>query len=569
MKTMKRLAGILLAVAIIVAMALPAFALTEVTEKGSILIKNNDTVDASAKTFSAYKILDLKAYKNDAGEIVTYEYSVPEELKDFYAERYGEDKNASDFAMKVVAKIRDEEDIYKFAADVLAVATENIGAAAGAPVEGGYKFNNLPLGYYVISDTTAQGEYVKPVSALLLDTATPNVEVEVKAEKPPVEKSIDDDGDLTTEEDRVEANEAAIGDVVTFVIDSKVPDMTGYNKYYFIVKDTMSKGLTYNEDTLQVKVGDKVLAEDEYELTVTENEDGTTDLKVVFKDFLQYNTEEYVDAPIELSYTATLNQDAEVNKIPNTNEVYIEYSDDPKVECEGEDEPTEEDLQKDPMGETPKEETQTYTTTLEIVKTDPIGNRLEGAEFVLEGQSMNIVRLERDVFELDENGTYWKLIDGSYTTTDPNSTIDGAPVDQTKYESLTDKYTKTTVVENVQTAGEAKSVTGTVSSDGTLRFEGLGEGTFVIKEIKAPAGYNPLDEEIEVTITWNEETKEFEYTGAADVNGVARVTIVNQAGTELPSTGGTGTTIFYIVGGILVLAAVVLLVSRKRMSQNA
>ncbi|MBQ2445004.1 MAG: LPXTG cell wall anchor domain-containing protein, partial [Oscillospiraceae bacterium] len=75
--------------------------------------------------------------------------------------------------------------------------------------------------------------------------------------------------------------------------------------------------------------------------------------------------------------------------------------------------------------------------------------------------------------------------------------------------------------------------------------------------------------ELKVTITWNEETKLFEYTGATDENGVARVTIINQAGTELPSTGGTGTTIFYLMGSVLVLAAVVLLVSKKRMAAQA
>ena len=68
-----------------------------------------------------------------------------------------------------------------------------------------------------------------------------------------------------------------------------------------------------------------------------------------------------------------------------------------------------------------------------------------------------------------------------------------------------------------------------------------------------------------MTITWDEENG-FTYEGAADVNGVAQVKIVNQSGTELPSTGGMGTTMFYLIGGIMVLAAVVLLVTRRRMA---
>ena len=227
MKTMKHIVSILLAVAMILVMAVPAFALTPVTEKGSILIKNSDTVEASAKTFAAYKILDLTAYKNDAGEIVTYDYNVPADMADFYAERYDLDKTASDFAMKVIASIREEEDIYAFAEAALNAAKAVMGGITGTPVEEGYQFNLLPLGYYVVADTTAQGEYIKPVSALVLDTATPNVEVEVKAEVPPIEKEIDVDEDLTTTEDRTDKNEAAIGDTVKYVVTTKVPDMTG------------------------------------------------------------------------------------------------------------------------------------------------------------------------------------------------------------------------------------------------------------------------------------------------------------------------------------------------------
>ena len=569
MKAMKRIAGILLAVAVLLTMALPAFALTPVTEKGSILIKNNDTVEASSKTFAAYKILDLTAYKNDAGEIVTYDYNVPADMVDFYAARYNLDKTASDFAMKVVACIREEEDIYAFAEAALNAAKTVMSGTTGTPVADGYQFNFLPLGYYVVADTTAQGDYVKPVSALVLDTATPNVEVEVKAEKPPVQKEIDVDEDLTTTEDRTDKNEAAIGDTVKYVVTTKVPDMTGYDKYFFIINDKMSKGLTYNKDVV-ITVGDKTLVEGtDFEIVETNNDDFTTDLKIVFKNFLQYNTDEFIGKPIVVSYTAQLNEKAEVNKTPNTNDVYLNYSNDPTVDYNGENEPNEEDENKPPMGETPIDRTETYTTTLEIVKTDPIGNRLEGAEFTLTGTSMNIVRMEKDVFTKDDNGDYWKLTDGSFTTTDPNSNIAGAPVDQSKYDSLTTKYAKETKVDYITTEGENKTVTGTVSSDGTLRFEGLGAGEFTITEIKAPDGYNMLTEELKVTITWNEETKLFEYTGAIDENGVARVTIINQAGTELPSTGGTGTTIFYLAGGILVLAAVVLLVSKKRMSAQA
>ena len=571
---MKKIIALLLALVMILSLSVSAFAaMTEVTETGSILVKNNDTVMASQKTFAAYKILDLKAYieedegegegEDEAPEIQSYLYTVPASLADFYAARYNLEKTASDFDAQVVAKIAEETDFFAFGAAVIAAATE--APKTGAAVANGYKFSNLPLGYYVIEDTTTDGAFVKPVSALIIDTATPDVEINVKAEKPGVDKKIDTDNDLTSTDDRAENSQTAIGDTVTYVITSKVPDMAGYKKYFFIAQDTMSKGLTYNNNMV-ITVGNKTLTANDYTATPTVNEDGTTSLKIVFHDFLQYNTEEFVGKPITITYTALLNDNAEINKIPNTNEVYLQYSNNPGVDYEGENEPTEEDIEKEPLGETPKEDVKTFTTALEIVKTDPNGNRLEGAEFTLTGETMNRVRVEQESFELNETGEYWKLKDGSYTTTDPNSTIDGAPVDQTKYENLTDKYAKITTTTYVTKADGPLTITATVGEDGTVRFEGLKEGEYTITETKAPTGYNPLTEETKFTITWNETTNGFEFTGAADANGIAQVTVVNQTGTELPSTGGMGTTIFYILGGIMVLAAVVMLVTKKRMS---
>lgn len=565
MKHTKRIVSVLLALVMVLSMAISvSAALTEVTDKGSITILDNDTVKASQKKFDAYKILDLKAYANEDGKIETYAYTVPTELADFYAARYTLDKTATDFDAQVVAKIKAESDIYDFAEEVLEANKAKLTAYAGAAIEGGYQFDNLPLGYYIISDVTTTGQ-VKPVSALILDTATPNVEIAVKAEIPPIEKKIDEDNDLTTTDDRVDTNEASIGDTITYVITSKVPDMIGYDKYFFIINDTMSKGLTYKNNLVVKLDGATLTAGTDYTLTVTNNEDGTTGLKIVFNDFEQYYPENE-GAAITVTYTAELNEQAEISPASNPNDVYLNYSNNPSIEYDGDDEPNENDKEKDPIGETPKDTVWTYTAAIEIIKVDPDGNRLEGAEFTLSGTGLNVVRVETETFTKDANGTYWLLNDGSYTTTDPNSTIDGAPVDQTKYVSLTDKYTKTTTTEVIKKEGETVTATGTVGTDGTVRFEGLGEGTYTITEIKAPAGYNILTKELEVVISWNEDDGKFAYTGATDVNGIAQVTVVNQSGSELPETGGVGTTLFYVLGGLMVAAAVVLLVTKKRMT---
>lgn len=578
MKNAKRIASLLLALVMVFALAISVSAeRTEVDALGSLLIKDNDSVKASEKTFLAFKILDLIAYADsENSEIHTYEYVVPAELENFYALRYNADKNdKTTFIVKVREGIENEPNLFDFALEAVGAArAARIAPATGAAVEGGYKFTDLPLGYYAVIDATTEGDYVKPVTAVMLDTVTPNREVEVKADKPGIDKKIDKDNNLETS-DLVDANNAAIGDVVTYVLQSKVPEMEGYDKYFFIMKDHMSKGLTFNDNSIVVTVGNKTLVKDtDYTLTKTVNEDGTTDLKIVFNNFIQYNVKDdngnyvYVGKPVVVTYTADLNEDAVLYELANTNDVYLEYSNNPTVDYKGENEPDYEDEEesKEPLGETPKAEVRTYTTALELLKVDPLGTRLTGAEFTLSGTALNVVRVATTSFVLDESGEYWKLTDGTYTTTDPESEIEGAPVDQSKYDSLTNKYKKISTVERQTPAENEISINAAVGTDGILRFEGLEEGTYTITELKAPDGYNILTDELHVTITFDEETEQFTYTGATKDGGAAHITVVNHAGTELPSTGGIGTTLFYIFGGIMVLAAVVLLVTKKRMA---
>ncbi len=529
MKAMRSLVCITLAVAMILVMALAASALTEVPfHAGSILIKNNDSVEASGMTFAAYKILDLKAYQDDEGNIVAYHYSVPTYLTDFYAERYNLDKTASDFSAKALACISDEDDMYQFAADVLAVAERVVPPFSGAANADGYQFSNLPLGYYVISDTTF-GDRAKPVASLMLTTAVPNQEIELSAEIPPIDKCVDLDGNLNTTNDRTRTKETVMGDTITFVINTRVPHMNGYRKYFFIIHDKMSKGLTYTNN-LTVTIENKALTEGtDYEVDVVENEDGTTDMEIVFKNFIQYNIPAYIYQPITISYTAVLNTEAELYKIPNTSDAYLLYSDDPTAEYNGEDKPNDEDWELLPLGETPAARTEIYTTALEILCTDPSGNRLEGAEFTLESEDMNIVRVEQDNYFEDAAGEYWKLVDGSYTSISPDSIIDGAPVDKNRYDSLITKYRKTTTTECFTAEGN-KAIGGISGEDGSLRFEGLGAGVFHINEIKHPEGYNILTESISIFVNWNEDTGKFEYEGAVDQDGMARICFVHPVG---------------------------------------
>lgn len=567
MKNMKRIASVLLTLVMLAALAIPAMA---AGETGSITINDAANVSVAGKTFNAYKILDLKMVGTDG-----YVYTVPTEMKQFYIDRYdGINGSEGDFDAQVVAEIGKESDLFAFAADALAAAkTANITPGTATAPDGAKSvtINDLPLGYYVVEDAGA----ATPISALILDTTNPNPSVTIKADKPSIDKNIDGtkDTDNATTGD-VKYNNAAVGDKVPYKVTSKVPDMTGYTKYYFVVNDTLSKGLTFNND-VAITVGSKTLEKGtDYTVDPKVNDDGTTSVEIVFKNFIQYK--ELKDgetvlaktgSDITITYSATVNKDAVIGVAGNPNEVKLTYSNNPNVKDDGTPSNPDKPTTGSPIGETPESVTRTYVTDIEIIKVDPAGNRLTGAEFEITGEKTNIVLVTKDVYTVDENGTYWKLKDGSYTTDDPNT----EGMDKNKYENTTIKYSKTVETKEIVKA-ENVNYTGTVGADGVLRFEGLSAGTYTITEIKAPAGYNLLKAPITVTIGFTAPTAPstdctWTYTGTDVVNGtnINQVTVTNQAGTELPSTGGMGTTIFYVVGSILVVGAAVLLITRKRM----
>ena len=123
----------------------------------------------------------------------------------------------------------------------------------------------------------------------------------------------------------------------------------------------------------------------------------------------------------------------------------LQYSNNPNKVVSGD--PDNPDKPAVPEGETPEEEVRTYVTGLKLIKVDPEGNRLTGAEFTITGNKLNKVLVRKDVYTQDENGTYWRLTDGTYTTQDP---LDEG-VEQSNYESVTVKYAKESVTEVKET----------------------------------------------------------------------------------------------------------------------
>ncbi len=497
----------------------------------------------------------------------------------------------------------------------------------------------LPSGYYLIVDETSEADLTNKdgeivgVTNVAVFQPTLNIEIRLKTDKPSLDKHIEVDKNVTTvdrednevvetQKETTDYNNAAIGDTVNFLVTSEVPDMTHYHTYKFVVNDLLSEGFDYKKDSVEIKVGEITLKGDEFDVITVNAEGyqklsndkkalyGLTDntftgdyargtyIRIIFKDFYEKYLEHKGEA-IEVRYSATVNERAKIGDTGNPNEAKLQYWRNPDIREEGI--PNDDFKPDEPKGETPWEVTLTYITALKLTKIDGENPEradagLAGAEFSITGEKLNRAKTVGYVYQKVEKGatgTYYKLKDGTYTTT--------APTDDTMdlYES-SDMYEKVEI-KNEVTECEEVNFGIEVDGNGVLSLTGLSEGEYIFKEIKAPYGYNLLKDPIKVIITWEapekaegedsaptdactwtakygwwkeDPTREGEHLfdpigiltfNAEDgiVGGFA-FDVANYTGALLPRTGGIGTTIFYVVGCALVVVAGVLLVLKRR-----
>lgn len=391
---------------------------------------------------------------------------------------------------------------------------------------------NLAAGYYLLVDTNTPGEGDAMNSALLQVTNKGTITIEKKYNVPSVDKSVKD-----TDDQWGEAADWEIGSNVPFQLVGTLPsNYADYETYKYVFHDTLAAGLQYNGDVkVYVQNGEtkSELATGFTVAPVAAATAGGGTLTVTFGN-LKDITSVSASSKIVVEYTAELLSGAVIGRPGNKNDVYLEYSNNPNQTGDGT--PT--------TSNTPKDEVLVFTYQLDVTKVDGQNNetKLANAEFVL----------------LNSNKTkVAKVSDGKF-------------------------------VEwvNVLTAGEGGTVTypeGTTltsGSDGKFVIAGLDAGSYYLRETKAPAGYNLLKNDISVTITATLNKDENnpaltaltisvdngEATNGDLTSGIVSTNVVNNSGTQLPETGGMGTTLFYVLGSILVVGAVVLLVTKKRMS---
>lgn len=460
-----------------------------------------------------------------------------------------------------------------------------------------YELTGLAAGYYLVKDE-ADITQDTPRTLNMLKVAG-QVTLTTKEDLPTLDKKIITSTTPLTKDDK---NEASIGDVIDYELTSVVPTMEGYDKYFYVINDKMADGLTFDPSSVKVYINGAQLVNDATNVYYRVDQDDNAKVgnvqytfQIVMNDFIQHKAQ--AGKEIKVTYSAKLNENANITNTGNPNKVFLTYSNNPNVEATPEsagnpDEPkpgtppnpdtpdNPGDDYDSPVGVTPWSDVNTFTTAIKIIKVDDSASpqKLKGAEFKLTGTDMNIVLVSEDQFILDNtNGTYWELTDGTYTTTAPST----SGVDTTKYVDTSKKYKRTTIFTQKGNIATPVDVKGFVDDDGWIIFKGLGAGEYTLTETTTPKGYNTVSP-ITIIISNDKVANAFSKTNpnwkvVKDADPDVELTasdyiyglqVVNVKGSTLPSTGGMGTRLFYIIGGLLVAGSLVLLVTKKRMSKE-
>ena len=458
---------------------------------------------AKGETYTIYKLFDATVSAD--GSSIAYTGNVPDSLTDYFT------ADANDYISATPAA-KEGENMSEGLKTALKAWTETATAVATAESDGSaLNFQGLAYGYYVV--TTTQGDQV-----ISVDSTMPNVTI--------VDKNSSTPKDLSK---AASSNDVFIGDTVTYTVSFKT------SNYYGAGADA-KKIVSYTiEDTLpdflsSVNVTSIIVDNDGSDTTTDDRTPLTaqfTDKKIVIKWYDETENKFLYDngATVTITYTAVVTDKAAIDGNGNTNKVTLTWT-------------TEGSEQPDPNNKIDTEET-IYTYAIALKKVNNKGVALPNAEF----EFPFYVKSDADATD----GAY------IYAGTDPGT-------------GLTNRIT--------------------TPDSGVIVVKGVKPGSYPITEVTAPAGYNKLTAPVTVEAVKTSSTsthttvyldkdgkvvtdvsaKEIEVKVDIDNIAATAVVVVNKAGTELPSTGGMGTTVFYVLGTVLVLGAVVLLVTKKRMN---
>lgn len=377
-------------------------------------------------------------------------------------------------------------------------------------------FSDLTAGYYLVfPEGGSTGKDNRGTDAILVNVPRDgkNTAAEIKSTFPTVDKQVSND--KTNYQDNTTAQ---VGDTVTFKLTAKVPDMADYTAYKFVFHDTLSNGLEFVANSVEVSIAsNKITAGDNtYSATYV---DGTKKLTVAFTDLknvVKSGTDKVAtDDEIVVTYKAKITKDA-VTTNPATNKAHLEYSNDPSGTGTGTSNP---------------DESKVYTYDINIFK-------------YYKGDGNTETGLANATFKLTSS-------EESTSTAIELVKEDGAGL-----------------VYHVKGDNETGAVSVvTTGADGKITIKGLKAGTYYLHETIAPTGYNKLKKpiKIEITVTDNNyTTPSYKVDGKANADNTIKVE--NVKGVMLPETGSIGTIGLTALGVAVVLLGV--FAPRKKKKEN-
>lgn len=522
---MKKVFAAAAAIATVFGLAATTVATANAAGGNATLTVSTKDAKFAGKTVNAYKMFSATV-SSDGGAV---SHTLNDAWKPFFKNSVGltdvTDANVNDKANDYVSGLTGKEkDLSAFAAKASNWAqTNNIAVDATATVSKNADkytatFTNLDYGYYVVAVPGATVADTNSQYAALIPVHSTSVDASIKGALPTVVKKVQVDG---TGKD---ATSAKIGDPLTFTLTSTIPDMSAYSTYTFNFKDTLSKGLTFNQVD-SVKVGDTTLTKNtDYTVTTTNEASGETLLTVAMNEFKK-KQQANAGKKITVTYTATLNKDAVVGGAGNVNSATIQYSNNPSTNGTGESEPS-------------KVRVFTYGFTVDKYtgkNYDDTATRLAGAEFTLSHKGGTAISFVKVADSATQNAVY-----------------------------------------RVAKADEAGATTTiTTPANGKVDFRGLENGEYTLTETKAPAGYNKLASAIGVKVDGqnngtdtthatvvikydNNNGSVYDQTAS---NGV--IPVQNKPGVVLPGTGGMGTIAFTVIGVLVIALGVAWTLKRK------